>query len=63
MVRGHVLGSRPLGEIHLYVYGEAAGFAKPSCIWAKGSGSKGGLYVQETKFDLWVKYLGLESPR
>lgn len=51
---GHVLGCgraipHPLGEIHLYVCGEAAGFAADHCVWAQGIGSKSGLYVRETR--------------
>lgn len=40
---------RPPGEIHLYISGEAVGFAGARCVWAKGIGGKGGLYVHKTR--------------
>lgn len=39
----------PRGQFTLYVCGEVAGFAAAPCVWVNGIGSKGRLYVQETR--------------
>lgn len=52
----------PIPRGKVYVFGEVAGFTGTPRIWVDGIGSEGRLYVQETRLDLWVKYLCLESP-